>query len=357
MKKILSLLLVMALVLGLCACGNTGNDADTESDTESVTKAPETETEITVSVCASAFDGKDSSDISAFIKEHGFDSFTENEDGTVTIKMSNAAKDTAVEYFKGNIDLALETARNDNHGEGELFESVISVSCNEDYSEINYSIDKDTYNYWMILYEEVYKQNVAWYQALCGIAPEDVALVVRYTYAGEKVPFYESEKDFTKRAPKEGSEQEESENDSTAVQVIQDGDKIVIEDYCEFTVIGWDSVDEITRNGMKMLTGTTNENNTIIRLTLDYTNTSKEEQKLRNDTKHVKDGDLLQAATLTYDKDYNYVGGCGSWSDLIPLTRDDVYIFFNVPKTVLESDKSIDMEFKILDKVFKYTVR
>jgi len=357
MKKTFSLLFIIVLVLGLCACGNTSNDADNTQatiDTESETKA----TEITISVCGSAFDGKDGSDISAFIKEHGFDSFTENEDGTVTIKMSNSAKDKAIEYFKGNIDLALEMARNNNHGEGELFESVISVSCNEDYSEINYSIDKDTYRYLMHLYEDVYKQNVAWYQALCGIAPEDVALVIRYTYAGEKAPFYESKIDFTKRSPKEGSElKEESENDSTVVQVIQDGDKIVIEDYCEFTVIGWDSVDEISRNGMKMLTGTTNENNTIIRLTLDYTNTSKEEQKLRNDAKHVKDGDLLQAATLTYDNDYNYVGGCGSWSDLIPLTRDNVYIFFNVPKSVLESDKSINMEFKILNQVFKYTVR
>ena len=152
------------------------------------------------------------------------------------------------------------------------------------------------------------------------------------------------------------SEQEETKT-STLTQHIQDGDKITIDDYCEFTVIGWDSVDEITRNGMKMITGPTNENNTLVRLTLDYTNTSKNEQKLSNNVKHVSKDDLLQAATLTYDTEYSYIGGCGCWSKLIPLTRDNLYIFFNVPKSILESDKPIVMEFKISEQTFKYTVR
>lgn len=363
MKKAISLLLALVMCLSLCACGSNQKSPDSTSQhvtDQTVTteiKNTETNTEITVTVCASAFSGKDSSDISAFVAEHNFDSFSENEDGSVTITMSRSAKDSAIEYFKDIIDKTFETVRNDYHGEGDLFESVISVSCDDGFTEINYIVDKDTYSVWITAYESAFKQNIAWYKALTGVAPEDVSLIIRYTYEGEDTPFREIDLDFTKRTPKEESQPEETEASTASAQLIQDGDEIIIEDYCKFTVVGWDSVNEITRNGVKMGTGSTNENNTIIRITLDYINTSNSEQKTKNNVEYARDDDLLQSAILTYDGEYTYIGGCGCWSDLIPLTQDDLYIFFNVPKTILDSDGSIDIEFQILDQVFTYTVR
>ena len=142
------------------------------------------------------------------------------------------------------------------------------------------------------------------------------------------------------------------------IRALQDNDIVTIDDFCEFTVVGWENVDAITANGMKMITRDMNdESKTIVLLKLDYTNSSSEEQFVNLYAESAHEHDVLQSAKLTFDRDYTYDGGSGCWSDLTPLANAELYFIFTVPKTVVESDGSIILEFQIQDQAFTYTVR
>ena len=347
MKRLITWVMMLAVMAALCACGKSG-------DNTSAGKAS-----VSVTVCAGAFSGEDDGDIEAIVKDKKFESFSNNADGSVTFTMTETAKKNALADAKEQIDTGIRSWSEDSHGDGELFACVRDVTCNDDVTEIKVVVDPETYSSWAKLYESYFCEWAAWYQALSGVEPKDVRLDIKYYNEGETEPFEVTNIDFVTRAPKaEDISEETPAPQPTETRVLKDGDAVKIEDYCDFTVVGWDNVDAITANGMKMITRDMDDaDKTIVRLTLNYTNLSTEEQGVNLYAENARDDEVLKSATLTFDGKYTYDGGSGCWSDLTPLANAELYIIFTVPRTVIDSDGPIVLTFQIEDQVFSYTVR
>ncbi|MBQ9720534.1 MAG: hypothetical protein IJV64_07560 [Oscillospiraceae bacterium] len=347
MKRLIAWVMLVAVVAALCACGKSGDNTSADKAALSVT------------VCAGAFSGKDDADIEAIVQDRKFEGFSNNADGSVTFAMTESAKKNALADAKDQIDTGIHSWSQDSHGDGELFTSVREVTCNEDVTEIKVVVDPETYKSWIKAYESYFCVWAAWYQALSGVEPKDVKLDIKYYNEGETEPFEVTSIDFVTRTPKSESPGEETPAPQpTESRTLKDGDAVHIDDYCDFTVVGWDNVDAITANNMKMITRDMNDaDKTIVRLTLNYTNLSAEVQGVNLYAEHAREDEVLKSATLSFDGKYSYDGGSGCWSDLTPLANVELYIIFTVPRTVVEADGSIVLTFQIEDQVFTYTVR
>ena len=243
---------------------------------------------------------------------------------------------------------------------GGNFDSIEDVEVVDNGTTIRVLLNEENVSVFVRLAMLPYQPACAWYQALQGVEPEDVSLVAEFYYGDSAEPIdvmaFSDFMEVPEESEDEGDPSEDNGEEVIPSRPIADGDTITIDDYCEFTVVGWDHVDEITKDGMLMITGSKGENDTIFRLTIKYTNLTATEQ----DTGSIADGDeneFLKRAVLTYDDKYIYEGGSGCWGDLLPLSEQEVYIIFNVPKTIFESDAPIVLDFQIGDQAFTYTAR
>ena len=137
----------MSMSITLISCGNTTKAP------ESATAAPESTTQTTDTLKAeknllsvelaipSSLLGDDAAVLDEEAKSAGVSEIVQNEDGSVTMKMSKIAHQKMLNEFKGSIDESLTEILNDK----ETYPSFTEITYNEDLTEFTVKVDPATY--------------------------------------------------------------------------------------------------------------------------------------------------------------------------------------------------------------------
>lgn len=194
MKRFISVLLALVMVLSLCSCGGSEAPADTgnaEQSTETPKQDASKEVEdaenstievdeglltVEVTLPATFFEEESEDDIKAAAKENGFSYCTVHEDGSVTYKMSKAKHKEMMNEMKASLDETIEELIN---GE-EAVASFQKIEYADDFSRFDVYVDPETYTDWDSLYVLVFYMSGAYYQAFDGKDMNDVDVVVNF---------------------------------------------------------------------------------------------------------------------------------------------------------------------------------
>lgn len=155
MKKIISVLLVVAMLFSVTACGNKS-------------------TQVTLS--SFFFDGQTEDEIKAAAKENGYIDCEVNDDGSVTYTMSEKKYDEILDEMKSGFD---ELAAGCLSGENKV-DSFVDIRHDDDFSEIDIYVDAEKYTALDGFYALTFYVTGAFYQAFNGVADDDIDVVVNF---------------------------------------------------------------------------------------------------------------------------------------------------------------------------------
>ena len=200
MKRILAILMVLAMTLSLCACGggekspaqestsSTNQETMEASDesTESVEGAEEVDDggievdegllSVEVTLPASFFEEETPEEIKAAAEENGFKECIVNEDGSVTYKMSKAKHKEMLEEMKASMDESIDEMIN---GE-DAVESFVKIEYKDEFSSFDVYVNPELYTEWDGLYVLAFYLSGAYYQAFDGKDVEKIDIVVNF---------------------------------------------------------------------------------------------------------------------------------------------------------------------------------
>lgn len=185
MKKITSIILTLLLVVLLASCGSktetpseksTGNSED--SDNSENVKVDEGLLHTKITVPSSFFEDTSEDEIKVAAEEEGFKSYKINSDGSVTYTMSKKKHKEMISELSDTIDEYMDELVNGD--EDSKVESFTNIEANDDYSEINIYVNKDSYTEWDSIYAMFFFIQSAYYQIFSGVSPDDIAIEVNY---------------------------------------------------------------------------------------------------------------------------------------------------------------------------------
>lgn len=139
-KKTVSLLLIMSMSIILISCGSTTEAPEGTTQATDTLKAEENLLSVELTIPASLV-GDDAATLDEEAKAAGVSETTQNEDGSVTMKMSKIAHQKMLDEFKGSIDESLAEILNDK----ETYPSLTEITYNEDLTEFTVKVDPATY--------------------------------------------------------------------------------------------------------------------------------------------------------------------------------------------------------------------
>lgn len=181
MKKLLAILLCAVIAFGLFGCSNKSNDdknTSNEAQTEETSKSYEVDEsliDVEITIPASLFSKEDpaTDELTQEQKDLGFKSAKLNEDGSVTYKMSKKAYKEYLETMKTQTQENLNSLSED-------YNSIKSVECNDDFSEITIKVEKSAYEQGMdFLAIPVAGIAGNMYQAIAGYDEEKMSSTVK----------------------------------------------------------------------------------------------------------------------------------------------------------------------------------
>lgn len=145
MKKIISLILAVVMLLSFTACTGEKTEKETgateNAESQSPVNAEENLLTVTVNLAASLFEGKTEDEIKADAKENGISKCVINKDGSVTYTMSKSKHKELLKDLEEGIEESCESFIN---GENKV-DSFLEIKTNDDFSEFNIVIDSDKY--------------------------------------------------------------------------------------------------------------------------------------------------------------------------------------------------------------------
>ena len=139
-KKTVPLLLIMSMSIILISCGSTTEAPEGTTQATDTLKAEENLLSVELTIPASLV-GDDAATLDKEAKAAGVSEITQNEDGSVTMKMSKIAHQKMLDEFKGSIDESLTEILNDK----ETYPSLTEITYNEDLTEFTVKVDPATY--------------------------------------------------------------------------------------------------------------------------------------------------------------------------------------------------------------------
>jgi hypothetical protein len=142
MKKLLILLLTITL-LAACSSEETSNKVSNKQDTSKKNESVEVDKKlfnVEVTLPASMFEGESIEDIKTAAKENDIKEVTENEDGSITYKMSKDGHKKLMEEISTSIKETVEETKT-----SEDFVSIKDITFNKSFSEFTMLVDKETY--------------------------------------------------------------------------------------------------------------------------------------------------------------------------------------------------------------------
>ena len=188
MKRLLAAILVLAMVLSLCACGeqkttsqNEQPPAESMADTTDNSESTAIEVDegllnVEVTLPASFFEDESEEEIKAAAEENGFSKCTINEDGSVTYKMTKAKHKEMLAEMKSDLDESIAAMIN---GE-EAVESFQKIEYADDFSKFDVYVDRAKYTAFDSLYVLAFYISGAYYQAFEGKDMNDIDVVVNF---------------------------------------------------------------------------------------------------------------------------------------------------------------------------------
>lgn len=191
MKRLISTLMALIMILSLCACGGkeappASDNAEQSSETAEQAQSGEAESSaievdegllsVEITIPATFFEDMSAEEIKAGAEENGFSSCVVHEDGSVTYKMSKAKHKEMLNEMK--VSLA-ETVEGLVNGE-EAVESFQKIEYADDLSQFDVYVDPETYTDWDSLYVLVFYMTGAYYQVFDGADMNDVDVVVNF---------------------------------------------------------------------------------------------------------------------------------------------------------------------------------
>lgn len=139
-KKTVPLLLIMSMSIILISCGSTTEAPEGTTQATDTLKVEENLLSVELTIPASLV-GDDAATLDEEAKAAGVSEITQNEDGSVTMKMSKIAHQKMLDEFKGSIDESLTEILNDK----ETYPSLTEITYNEDLTEFTVKVDPATY--------------------------------------------------------------------------------------------------------------------------------------------------------------------------------------------------------------------
>jgi hypothetical protein len=149
LKKTLSIILSVLLVLSFAGCAQTGADSTDSNDngatTESTAAKIQTDEKllsVDITLPASMFEGQDMStfDADAYANEQGFSSAKVNEDGSITVTMSRAKHKELLDEMSTSLDANFAEFVN-----GKDTSYIKDITHNDDFTAVTMKVDKAAY--------------------------------------------------------------------------------------------------------------------------------------------------------------------------------------------------------------------
>lgn len=159
MKKITILLISVLLLLSLAACSSAQDKMPME-----------------ITLPASLFEGLSESEIQADAVEHGYESCTVNQDGSVTYVMTGAKHRAALEDYREQIDEKIVELF---HSE-ERHDAFHDIEHNEDFTQLDILVNLEEYTEDDNVHALDFYRLCAFYQAFSGIAYTDIDVVIHF---------------------------------------------------------------------------------------------------------------------------------------------------------------------------------
>ena len=174
-KKTVSLLLIMSMSIILISCGSTTEAPEGTTQATDTLKAEENLLSVELTIPASLV-GDDAATLDEEAKAAGVSEITQNEDGSVTMKMSKIAHQKMLDEFKGSIDENLTEILNDK----ETYPSLTEITYNEDLTEFTVKVDPATYGEFEAL--SAIGLHIAGnvYQALNAVPEDQIKTIVNF---------------------------------------------------------------------------------------------------------------------------------------------------------------------------------
>jgi PBP1b-binding outer membrane lipoprotein LpoB len=141
MKHILMVLLTFTL-LAACSSEETGKK-DSKEDASQKEESVEVDKKlfnVEVTLPASMFENESLETVKADAKENGIKEVTENEDGSITYKMSNSTHKKMLKEISASIEETIEETKT-----SEDFVSIKDITHNDSFSEFTLVVDKEKY--------------------------------------------------------------------------------------------------------------------------------------------------------------------------------------------------------------------
>lgn len=207
MKKAMSLLLSLVLVLSLAACGDSEvtrsgeeSQCDEEIQSNEVTQSAEASQsageisvekesensagiqvdegllDVEVTMAASFFNDQTEDQIKAGAEKNGYSNCKINDDGSVTYTMSKKKYAEMLDKMKESF---VETIAECLDGEYAVA-SFVDIQHNDNFSKIDVYVDATQYTVRDKLYVLPFYIAGAYYQAFSGVANEDINVVVNF---------------------------------------------------------------------------------------------------------------------------------------------------------------------------------
>jgi hypothetical protein len=175
MKRFISIMLILTLVMVLASCAN---NSETSSDNSSNVKVDEGLLLNKVTIPATFFEDTSEDEIKAAAEEAGYQSYKINSDGSVTYTMTKAKHQEMLNEYAASINEYIDGLLNGD--EETKVEGFSNIECNDDYSEVNIYVNKDTYTMWDMMYALSFYIQGGYYQMFNGVSSEDVDVEVNF---------------------------------------------------------------------------------------------------------------------------------------------------------------------------------
>ncbi len=185
MKKIISVVLVLAMMFSLCACNNK---QEGKEETGELVNVDKNLLDVTVNLPASHFKEKSESEIMADAETKGIKSCTINEDGSVTYVMSKSKYNELLDEIYNAFVQDCEDKINDTGD----YDYITDIKYDKNLSEIKVYIDKDLAEGLDFMTIITYYLGGVYYQAFLGIPTEeaDVRIIEIDDATGEEIDSY-----------------------------------------------------------------------------------------------------------------------------------------------------------------------
>lgn len=370
MKKLVVVLLTLALAASLVACGNaetgsndvseenahTGSEQETAeqqeiNDEQQAAVSQEEEekaTDIkTITFPRPLFSGT-VEEITEELEDDGIANIVYDEDSrTFTGVITEEAREKLEKENKELFDSW--TGEELTNPESDSFTPIIEFRISDDYQSVEAIADTDEMSIFDSFVPTMIMQASVHYQLSMGIPLEEVDCTVSYVNLDGLELARVNYKEWAAKKNEEAKLKEQAEEEPEIVFTeVKAGETIVVENDCEMTIQeGYKTGSEIVKDGM--MTGwTDNEDNTLLWVTVSYKNLATEEVRVR---------DTIENPVLIYDGEYTYEGKWGLFGDLNPLTTNDIYPYFEIPKEIANDDKPLEFTFEHADGAYSYILR